>query len=82
MGDESLDVTATSIRWDRVTPTFQHGIHQTATLSFTSLSHEDEGQYRCNINITFPYTTSSLTAMGTTSFTLIRKQRKVHLSVN
>ena len=36
MGDESLDVTATSIRWDRITPASQSqsGIHRTATLSF------------------------------------------------
>ena len=76
MGDESLDVTATSIRWDRVTPTFQHGIHQTANLSFNPLSRDDEGQYRCIINITSPYTTSSLTEVETASFTVIRKQRK------
>ena len=47
MGDESLAVTATSIRWDRVTPTPQHGINRTATLSFTPLSGGDEGEYRC-----------------------------------
>ena len=75
MGDESLDVTATSIRWDRVTPTPQHGIHQTATLSFNPLSRDDEGQYRCTTNITSPYTTNSLTEVETTSFTVIRKQR-------
>ena len=73
MGDESLDVTATSIRWDRLTPTFQRGIHQTATLSFTTLSRNNEGQYRCTTNITSLYTTNNLTEVETMSFTVIRK---------
>ena len=73
MGDESLAVTATSIRWDRVTPTSQHGIHRAVTLSFNPLSRDDGGQYRCATNIMSPYTTRSLTEMETTSFTVIRK---------
>ena len=77
MGDESLDVTATSIRWDRFTPNLQMAVHRGATLSFTPLSHDDEGQYRCTTNIMSPYTTNSLTKRETTSFTVIRKQRKI-----
>ena len=73
MGDESLDVTATSIRWDRHTPTFQHGIHRMATLSFTSLSRNDEGQYRCTTNIMSPYTHNSQTRINTTTLTVNRK---------
>ena len=73
MGGETLDVTATSIRWDRIAPTFQNGVHRTATLSFNPLSRDDEGQYMCTTNIMSPYTTRSLTEMETTSFTVIRK---------
>ena len=73
MGDEALDVTATSIRWDRVTPAPQHEIHRTATLSFNPLSRDNEGEYRCTTNIMSPYTTGSLTEVETTSFTVIRK---------
>ena len=76
MGDESLDVTATSIRWDRLTPNFMMEFRRGATLSFNPLSRNDEGQYRCTTNIMSPYTTNSLTKMVTTSFTVIRKQRK------
>ena len=73
MGDESLAVTATNIRWDRLTPTFQHGIHRTATLSFTPLSRIDGGQYRCTTNIMSPYTTNSPTRICTTTLTVNRK---------
>ena len=73
MGDESLDVTATSIRWDRHTPTSQHGIHRIATLSFNPLLRDDEGEYRCTTNIISPYLTRSQTRNNTTSFTVIRK---------
>ena len=74
MGDESLAVSATSIRWDRLTPNFMMTVHRGATLSFTSLSRDDEGQYMCTTNIMSPYTTSSQTEMETTSFTVIRKK--------
>ena len=74
MGDESLAVSATSIRWDRLTPNFMMAVHRGATLSFTSLSRDDEGQYMCTTNIMSPYTTSSQTEMETTSFTVIRKK--------
>ena len=74
MGDESLDVTATSIRWDRITPTLQNGVHRTATLSFNPLSRDDEGQYRCTTNIVSPYLTRSQTRLKSTTFTVIRKQ--------
>ena len=77
MGDESLDVTATSIRLDRLTPNLQMAVHRGATLSFNPLSHDDEGQYRCTTNIISPHTTNSLTKRETTSFTVIRKQRKI-----
>ena len=75
MGDESLDVTATSIRWDRITPASQsqNGIHRTATLSFTPLSRDNEGEYRRTTNIISPYLTSSQTRVNTTNFTVIRK---------
>ena len=74
MGDESLAVTATSIRWDRLTPNFTMAVHKGATVSFTPLSRNDEGQYRCTTNIMSPYTTRSLTEVETTSFIVIRKQ--------
>ena len=73
MGDESLAATATSIRWDKLTPTPPHGIHRTATLSFNSLSRDDEGQYRCTTNIMSPYTTNSLTRINTTTLAVNRK---------
>ena len=74
MGHESLAVSATSIRWDRLTPNFMMAVHRGATLSFTSLSRDDEGQYMCTTTIMSPYTTSSQTEMETTSFTVIRKK--------
>ena len=70
-------MTATSIRWDRITPNFQMTVHRGDTISFTPLSRNDEGQYRCTTNIMSPYTTSSLTEVDTTSITVIRKQRKI-----
>ena len=63
MGDESLAVTESSIRWDRLTPTPQYGISQTATLSFPSLTAADAGNYRCTNIITSPYLTSTSTNM-------------------
>ena len=62
MGDEPLDVTMSSIRWDRLTPTFQMGILQSATLSFTPLTVSDAGDYRCTNTITSPYLRSTSTA--------------------
>ena len=63
MGDESLDVAGADnlFRWDRLTPTFQSGIHQTATLSFTPLTLADAGSYTCTNTITSPYLSSSRT---------------------
>ena len=75
MGDESLDVPEANrrVRWDKVGE--QHGIHRTATLSFNPLSRDDGGQYRCTSNIMSPYTAGSLTEVGTTSFTVLRKHK-------
>ena len=70
-------MTTTSIRWDKLTPNFQMAVHRGATLSFNPLSRNDGGQYRCTTNIMSPYTTNSLIKMATTSFTVIRKQRKI-----
>ena len=57
VGDESLDVPDVdrSIRWDRLTPTFRMAVHRGAILSFTSLSRDDDGQYRCTQVIHSPY---------------------------
>ena len=61
MGDESLDVTERRIRWDKLTPTYQHGIHRGPTLSFSSLKRPNEGEYRCTQTITSPYLLSTHT---------------------
>ena len=73
MGDESLAVTQRSIRWDRVTPTPQMGIHRTNTLTFNPLRRDDEGQYRCTTNIITPYLNDSLTRINITSIDVDRK---------
>ena len=65
MGDESLDVTVSSIRWDRLTPTFKMGILREATLSFTPLTVADAGDYNCTNTITSPYLTSTRTETQT-----------------
>ena len=74
MGDESLDVPDVDrrYRWDKVR--VRADIHRTATLSFTPLSRDDEGEYKCTTNIMSPYLTNSQTRVTTTSFTVIRKQ--------
>ena len=61
MGDVSLDVAGADdlFRWDRLTPTFQSGIHQTGTLSFTPLTLADAGNYKCTNTITSPYLSSN-----------------------
>ena len=69
MGDEALDVTESSIRWDRLTPTPHYGISQAATLSFTSLTVADAGDYRCTNTITSPYLTSTNIEIATISVT-------------
>ena len=73
MGDESLDVPDVDnrFRWDRLTPTFQSVVTQTATLSFTSLSPANAGQYECTNNINSTYITGSTTF--TETFTVIGK---------
>ena len=58
MGDESLAVTETRIRWDRVTPTFMSEVFRGATYSFAALSRDDEGEYNCVTRITSPYLNS------------------------
>ena len=65
MGDESLDVATSSIRWDRLTPTPQMGILRAPTLSFTPLTVADAGDYMCTNNITSPYLTSTRTKTQT-----------------
>ena len=74
MGDELLDVTDANIefRWCRINT--QQTIIREATLLFDSLSHEDEGQYECTINIVSPYTTDTLSKVKGASITVIRKQ--------
>ena len=72
-GDESLDVPEADrrVRWDKVGE--QHGIHRTATLSFTPLSRDDEGEYMCTTNIRSPYLTNNRTRVNMISFTVNRK---------
>ena len=55
MGDDSLGVTERTFRWDRLSPTFADGILRAATLSFTPLTRDDEGQYRCTNTISSTY---------------------------
>ena len=55
MGDESLDVSESRFRWDRLAPMFQKGILRAPTLSFTPLTVADAGDYRCTNTITSPY---------------------------
>ena len=76
MGDESLDVAGANnlFQWDRLTPTFQSGIHQTATLSFTSLTLADAGNYTCTNTITSLYLSSSRTVTRMTTVSVNGKQ--------
>ena len=69
MGDESLAVSETSIRWDRITPNFQRAVHREATYTFDPLSCDDKGQYMCTTNIISPYTSPSHTRNTTTTLT-------------
>ena len=82
MGDESLDVPDAErrFRWDKVGE--EVGIHRTATLSFTPLSLDDEGQYTCTTNIRSPYVTANQTRVSTTTLTVIRKKNKNYWSHN
>ena len=75
MGDEALDVADADdrFRWDRLTPSFQRAVTQTATLSITSLALADAGQYECTNNINSPYLTGSTTF--TETFTVTGKYR-------
>ena len=73
MGDESLNVTVSSIRWDRLTPTFQMGILQAPTLSFTPLTAADAGDYRCTNTITSPYLTGTSTETQMTTVEVLGK---------
>ena len=54
-GDESLGVTESRFRWDRLSPTRMEGILRAATLTFTPLTRDDEGQYRCTNTISSTY---------------------------
>ena len=76
MGDESLDVAGADnlFRWDRLTPTFQSGIHQAATLSFTPLTVADGGNYTCTNTITSPYLSSNRTATQIATVLVYGKQ--------
>ena len=76
MGDESLDVAGADnlFRWDRLTPTFQSGIHQTATLSFTPLTVADAGNYTCTNTITSPYLSSNRIVTQVTTVLVNGKQ--------
>ena len=81
MGDESLDVAGADnmFRWDRLTPTFQSGIHQTATLSFTPLTLADAGNYTCTNTITSPYLSSNRTITQMKTVSVNGKQDLVFL---
>ena len=73
MGDESLAVTETRIRWDRVTPTFMSEVFRGATYSFAALSRDDEGEYNCVTRITSPYLNSSPVLTQNVTIYLSRK---------
>ena len=71
-GDDVLGVTERRFRWDRLTPTSQRGIYQTATLSFTPLTRDDEGQYMCTNTISSTYA-GSQTKVETRTLRVNRK---------
>ena len=73
MGDELLAVSVRTVRWDRLTPSLQMGIHHVATLTFDSLSSQDEGEYRCVTTITSPYLTSDQTPTQTVALSVLCK---------
>ena len=73
MGDESLDVTERIIRWDKLTSTNQHEVYRGATLTFSSLKHANEGEYRCNQTITSPYLLSTRTEVQTKEIVVVGK---------
>ena len=74
MGDESLSVSNRRFRWDRLTPTYQWGIHYNRILSFDPLSRDDGGKYRCTTTITSPYLlTSTRTISRANTITVISK---------
>ena len=63
VGDESLAVNSSTLRWDRVGGS--RGISQEPTLTFNPLSPDDTGEYRCISTITSPYLTGTRTVMTT-----------------
>ena len=72
MGDDSLGVTEMRFRWDRLTPAFDEGILRAATLSFTPLTRDDEGEYRCTNTISSTYA-GSQTRVETRTLRVNRK---------
>ena len=73
MGDESLAVTETVIRWDRVTQTVMSEVFRGATYFFALLSRDDEGEYNCVTRITSPYLNSSPVLIQRVTISLARK---------
>ena len=73
IGDESLAVSETTLRWDKVAPTIMKEVFRGVNYSFAALTHDDEGKYRCVSRITSPYLSSRPVLTQTVTISLTCK---------
>ena len=73
MGDESLAVSETRIRWDKVTSASTTEAFHGAIYSIATLSRDDAGEYNCVASITSPYLNGSPVLTQTVTINLTRK---------
>ena len=74
-GDESLEATNRKFQWKRVDSmddVFQDSMVND-TLAFNQLSHDDAGEYRCNVSFDSPYLIGAHYVMTSFNITVTSK---------
>ena len=76
-GDQSLPSTNESFQWDKIGSNVSFS--QELTLPFIPLLYDDEGEYRCTVNITSPHLTGIHTVVEEKNLSVNRKSINAHI---